>query len=215
MITAGAVGCKPVLDGVLKRRNDFFEIGRQLAATFDGWPQRERRRSDDASAERYCIQIVVEMWSSAAMKRIARLPHAWPAVFPSTRSSDVVAALVREKHVGTPIEALPVSLQPPRVPGQQRQVSIIGDDHEHVDILRIRLGGDDRPHEGNPADARDLASSRHESTQSVEQSPPVILEPVAHRPRVNLAEESARPIAKSRSNAVDQVFARSDPAARA
>ena len=50
MIAASADGRKPVLDGVLKRRNDFFEIGRQLAGTFDGWPQRDRQRSDDAAA---------------------------------------------------------------------------------------------------------------------------------------------------------------------
>lgn len=192
MIAASAAGCKPVLDGVLKRRNDFFEIGRQLAATLNGWPERDRRRSDDASAQRHRIKIVVEMWSSPAMTRIAGLPDARPTVLPSTSPSDVVAALVREKHVGSSIEALDVPLQPPRVPGQRRQVSVLGDDHKHVDVFRIRLRGDDRPHEGNPADARDLASGSHESTQSVEQSPPVILVRVAHRPRVNLAEESGR-----------------------
>lgn len=148
--------------------------------------------SDGVRPPTGCLAIVVEMWSSPAMTRIAGLPDAGPTVLPSTSPSDVVAALVREKHVGSSIEALDVPLQPPRVHGQRRQVSVLGDDHKHVDVFRIRLRGDDRHHEGNPADARDLASGSHESTESLEQSVPVILVRVAHRPRVNLAEESGR-----------------------
>jgi len=38
-----AVGCMPVLDGVLERRDHFLEIWRQSAAALDCRPQRHRR----------------------------------------------------------------------------------------------------------------------------------------------------------------------------
>lgn len=34
-----------------------------------------------------------------------------------------------------------MTLQPPRVRGQSRQISIIGDDDKDVDVLGIQLGG--------------------------------------------------------------------------
>lgn len=75
-------GCKPMLDGVLKRRNDFFEIGRQLAATLDGWPGRDRRRSDDASAQRHRIKIVVILRSLACVWRSAQARFRWRTAHP-------------------------------------------------------------------------------------------------------------------------------------
>ena len=68
---ASAAGCKPMLDGVLKSRNDFLEIARQCAAALDSRPQRHRRCPDDAVAERHRIKIVVEMGASTAMAGIA------------------------------------------------------------------------------------------------------------------------------------------------
>jgi hypothetical protein len=32
-----------MLDGVFESRNNFFDVWRQLATTFEVWPQRERR----------------------------------------------------------------------------------------------------------------------------------------------------------------------------
>ena len=71
------------------------------------------------------------------------LPHARPAILPSAGSTDVRALLVGEKHVGASIEALSMTLQPARVHSQPRQISTIGDDDKHVDVLGILLGGND------------------------------------------------------------------------
>ena len=100
-----------MLDGVFERRKNFFDVRWQLATTLDAWPERDRRRKNQAAVQANRFEIVVQIRPPTAMKGIARLPHARPAVLPVTRSSDVCAAFVGEKHVSTPIEALCVALQ--------------------------------------------------------------------------------------------------------
>lgn len=70
MIASAAVWCNAGLDGVFERRNDFLEIGRQLASPLDCGPQRDRRRSDESLAEGYRVEIVVKMGSSPTVPRI-------------------------------------------------------------------------------------------------------------------------------------------------
>ena len=55
------------------------------------------------------------------------------------RPPDVPTPLVGEKHVSPTIEALNLTLHPPRARGQRRQIGIVGNDHKHIDVLRIRL----------------------------------------------------------------------------
>ena len=102
-----------MLDGVFERRNNFLDVRRQLAPTLDDWPQRYRRGKNQAAVQCDRIQIIVEKWPAAAMKRIARLSHARSTVPPMARASDVCASLVGEKHVSASIEALCVPLQTP------------------------------------------------------------------------------------------------------
>jgi hypothetical protein len=65
-----------MLDGVLKCRNNFFDIRRQLATALDVWPQRDRRRENHRAVQCDRIKIVVEISPPTAMKGVARLPHA-------------------------------------------------------------------------------------------------------------------------------------------
>jgi hypothetical protein len=198
---AAAVG-RPLSDGVLEGCNDFFEIGRQVTAPLDGGPQRDRRRSDDAVTQRQRIEIVMEMWPAPAMARITRLPQAGPTVLPPTNPTDVVAELVRKKHVSASIDTLRVALQPARTPGQRCEVDIVSDNHEHVDVLRIRFRRNNRSDQGNPANARDVPSSVDELTQPVEQFRSPVLERLAHHP-INAAAVPHWPALRPRLNALD------------
>src|SRR4051812_9913978 len=102
-----------MLDGMFECRNNFFDVSRQLGTTLNVWPQRDRRGKNQGAVQRDRIKIVMEISPPTTMKRVARLPHARPAVFPMTRPSDVRTLLVSEKHVGAPIKALGVPLQAP------------------------------------------------------------------------------------------------------
>ena len=102
-----------MLDGVFERHKNFFDVWRQMAMTLDVWPERDWWRKDQAAVQANRFEIVVQIGPLAAVKGIARPPHAGPTVLPVTRSSDICAALVGEKHVSTAIEALCVPLQTP------------------------------------------------------------------------------------------------------
>lgn len=115
------------------------------------------------------------------MKRVARPPHAGPAVFPMTGPSDVGAPLVGEKHVGAPIDALGVPLQAARAYGQWCQIGIVGYHHQHIDVLRIQLGRHDRTQDGNSPDACKLSDRYHESAEPVEQLLTVTIGGGVHR----------------------------------
>jgi hypothetical protein len=177
-----------MLDGVFECRNHFFDVRRQLATTLDRWPQRDRGAQNQTTVQRDGIEIVVEIWPPTAMKGITRPPHSRPTVPPAARSSDVRTPLVGEKHVSAAIEALCLALQPPRARGQQCQIGIVGNDHEYVDILRIRRGRDDRAQYGNATNTGHMSSGRDESPQCVEQLLTVTRGRVAHR-RFNPAAE--------------------------
>jgi hypothetical protein len=60
-------------------------------------------------------------------------------------------------------------LQPPCARGQRCQIGIVGDNHKHIDILRIWLGRHDRAQHRNSTDTGNLSGSRNESAQRVEQ----------------------------------------------
>jgi hypothetical protein len=60
-----------MLDGVLERRNEFFDVGWQLAATLDDWPERDGRSSDVRGTQGHRVEIVVQISSSPAMPRVA------------------------------------------------------------------------------------------------------------------------------------------------
>ena len=49
MIAPAAVWCNAGLDGVFARRDDIFEIGRQLGPPLDDGPQGDRRCTDAAT----------------------------------------------------------------------------------------------------------------------------------------------------------------------
>jgi hypothetical protein len=125
MIARAAVGCMPVLNGVLKGRNHFVEIRRQYATSLDYWPQCHRRCADEAPAERERINVVVEVGPPSGMPRIAGLPKSWSAILPSARATDIVTALVRQEHVSPSIKALRVPLQAAGARREQGQVRII------------------------------------------------------------------------------------------
>ena len=61
-----------------------------------------------------------------------------------------------------------MSLQAARAHGQRRQVPIIGDDHQHIDVLRIGLGRHDRTHAGHSSNPSKLSGGRHDPAQPVE-----------------------------------------------
>ncbi len=102
-----------IVDGVFERHKNFFDIWRHMATTLDAWPERDWRREDQAGVQPNGVEVVVQIRPLAAVKGIARLPHARPAVLPSTCSADVTPTLVGEKHVSAPIETLGVPLQTP------------------------------------------------------------------------------------------------------
>jgi len=59
------------LDGVLERRNEFFDVWRQLATALDDWPQRDGRRRNDPRTEHDRVEVVVQTGSPPAMLGIA------------------------------------------------------------------------------------------------------------------------------------------------
>ena len=60
-----------MLDGVLERRNEYFDVWRQSPATLDDWPERDGRRRDHRGTQRHRVEIVVQIRSPPAMLRIA------------------------------------------------------------------------------------------------------------------------------------------------
>src|SRR5437660_69653 len=125
--------------------------------TLDVRPERDWRRKDQATVQTNRVEIVVKVWPSAAMQRVARPSYSGSTVSPMACSSDVRAAFIGEKHVSAPFEALGVALQAPRSCRQWRQVGIVGDHDEHVNVLRIWLRRDDRAQDGNALHARQLS----------------------------------------------------------
>lgn len=191
-----------MLDGVFECRNNFFQVRRQLATTLDMWPDRDRWRVNQRTVQRDCIEIVVEIWPAPAMKGIARLPHARPAVFPTTGPPDVGAPFVGKKHISATIEALGLPLQATCARGKTRQVGVVRDNHQHVDVLRIRLDRHDRAQDGDSADARNLRDRRDKSAEAVEQVLTMTIGGAVHRPQssggtslsgTNTSIERARP----------------------
>jgi hypothetical protein len=159
-------GCRrlqTVLDGVFERHKDFFDVWRQMAAALDVGPECDWRRKDRVAVQTNGFEIVVQIGPLAAVKRIARLSHAGPAIPPVTHSADVCAALIGEKHVSPPIEALGVPLQTARGRCQRSQVCIVGHDHEHIDVLRIRLGRHHGAQECDSSHASQLSDGHDES----------------------------------------------------
>ena len=140
------------------------------------------------------------------MERIACLPHSGPAVLPMARPSNVRVALVREKHIGAAIKALRAPLQPPCASGHRRQVGIVSDHHEEIDVFRIRLIRNNRSKDGNAPNARDLADGYDESAQAVEKLLTVTLGRGSHHVRFNRAQESRSTVPTLRSNEPDLVF---------
>src|SRR5262249_59249840 len=118
-----------MLDGVPERRNYLVEISGQLAAAPDHRPERDGRRSDRDPGDGDGVEIVMKVWSKATMSRITGLSNARTAFLPSTRATDILRALVSEKHIGAPIVTLGVSLKPPSVPGQHGEVRFV-DGHQ-------------------------------------------------------------------------------------
>src|SRR5262245_2557303 len=84
-----AVGCKRMLDGVLERYNHLGEIWRQLHATPDSRPERDCRRRDCGLGDRDVVEVVVKVWSTTTMTRIAGLSNSRTTVLPSARAPDV------------------------------------------------------------------------------------------------------------------------------
>jgi hypothetical protein len=59
------------LDGALERRNEFFDVWRQLATALHDWPQRNGRRRDDPRTDHDRVEVVVQMCPPPAMLGIA------------------------------------------------------------------------------------------------------------------------------------------------
>jgi hypothetical protein len=193
-ITSGALSDRQrrlvhaMLDGVFECGNHFFDVRRQLAMTLDVGPQRDQRSQNQGAVQRNRIEIVVEVLPPTTMKRITRPPHSRPTVPPVARPTDVRTPLVGEKHVSPAIEALCLALQPACARGQRCKIGIVGNDHEHIDVFRIKLSRDDRAQHGNSTDTGNLSDSRNESAQRVEQLLTVTLGWLVHR-RLNPAVE--------------------------
>ena len=132
-------------------------------------PQPLLRRRPATSHDARPLAIVVKIRPSTAMKSFTRPPHSRPTVPPAARSSDVRTLLVGEKHIGAAIEALCLALQPPCERGQWCQIGIVGNDHEHVNILRIRFRRHDRAQHGDATNTGNLSGGCDESAQCVEQ----------------------------------------------
>lgn len=203
-----------MLDGVFESRNNFFDVRRQLAATLDRRPQRDRRRKNQGAVQANRTEIVVEIRPAAAMKRVARLPNSGPAVFPSARSSDVGATLVRQEHVSTAIEALCVSLQAPTARRQERQVGIVRDHDQDIDVFGIRLGRDNGTQQSNSPNAGKPSDRNNETAQSVEKLLAVALGGGSHHMRFNRAEVSHSTAPELRSTEAARPFVGSSHAVR-
>ena len=148
----------------------------------------------------------MEVWPATAMKRVARLPNTGSAVFPSARSSDVRATLVRQKHVSASIEALCVSLQAPCARRQWRQVGIVSDHYQDIDILGIRLGRHDGTQKGNLPNTSKLSDGHHETAQRVEKVLAVALRGGSHHVCFNRAEELRSTVPELRLTEAGPVF---------
>ena len=162
-----------MVDGVFECRNHFFDIRWQFDPTLDDGPHRNRRGLHQGPVQTNGLEIVVKIRSPTTMQRIARLPNARATILPVARSADVRAPFVSEKHVSPAIEALSVSLQSARTPGKGCKVSLVGhDDNEHVDVLGVGFGSDDRAQNRYALDTSDLAGRRHESAEPVKERLP-------------------------------------------
>ena len=71
MFPPAADGCKPMLDGVLQRRNEFFDIWRYRTAALSARPERNRWCRDERFAELDGVEVVVQIWPLAAVPRVA------------------------------------------------------------------------------------------------------------------------------------------------
>ena len=148
----------------------------------------------------------MEVWPATAMTRVARLPNTGPAVFPSARSSDVRTTLVRQKHVSASIEALCVSLQAPCARRQGRQVRIVSDRYQDIDVFGIRLGRHDGTQKGNSPNATKLSDGHSETAQPVEKVLAVAFRAGSHHMRFNRAEAPRSTAPKLRSTEAGPVF---------
>jgi hypothetical protein len=97
------------------------------------------------------------------------------------RSTDVRPPLVGEKHVGPAIEALCLALKPPCACGQRRQIGIVGNHHQHIDVFRIWFGRHNGAQHGNSTDTSNLSDSHDESAQRLEQLLTVAYRSPIHR----------------------------------
>jgi hypothetical protein len=191
-----------MLDGVFKR-NKFVDVWRQRATTFNVRPEHNRRRKDQGALQAYRFEVIVEARPLTAMQCVARASHTEPAGSPVARPPDVRATFIGEKYVSTSGRG-PASL---RGSCQWRQVGIVRDDDEHIDVLRIRLGRDDGAQDGNALHARQLPGRPYEATQPFEQLWPVTIGGGVHLTRLNPAVGSRSRARQLRPNATDQAFA--------
>ena len=204
-----------MLDGVFKCRNHFFDIRWQFDPTLDDGPHRNRRGLHQGTVQTNGLEIVVKIRSPTTMQRIARSPNARATILPVARSADVRAPFVSEKHVSPAIEALSVSLQSARTPGKGCKVSLVGHDNEHVDVLGVGFGSDDRAQDRYALDTSDLAGRRHESAEPVKERLPVVPLIGIHRRRLNRERESRRAARVPRWTEPRVVFAGSGPGVQA
>src|SRR6266550_3906739 len=71
-----------MLDGVFERRNNFLDVRRQLAMTLDVRPERDWRRKDQGTVQTNRDEIVVKVWPSTAMQRVARPSYTRSTILP-------------------------------------------------------------------------------------------------------------------------------------
>src|SRR5262245_32075271 len=104
-------------------------------------PQLDRWGGDQRSRQPYCAQVVVQVGTPAAVRRITAHTYPWRTHLPGTSASEVVALRVRHKHLAAPIAALAMALQLASVRRQQREVDVVGHRYQHVSVLGVALSG--------------------------------------------------------------------------
>jgi len=146
----------------LELRYRLFYVQWKPTTTDELGPHRDRRSLNRLIRQSDVFEIVVQVWPSTAVGCVAGRPDPGSTVSPAAHSADVLVSLVRQEHIGTPIELLRPSLQPPGMRSDRSQVCVIGHNEEQVDVLRIRSISHNRTEETDRPHTRNLAGCPEE-----------------------------------------------------
>jgi len=97
--------------------------------------QLKRRLRNDSRRQDDGIQIVVQVWPTTAVTRVAAQPPPGAAFPPGAGATKIPPSRIGEKHVSAGPEALGAALQPTCGSRERNQVRVVGYRDQEVNIL--------------------------------------------------------------------------------